>query len=875
MNPQNPYGSCVLSASAGSGKTYQLCRRFLHLVAAGSDPAEIVTVTFTVKAAREMRSRILGEAATLLACAESQKEFARQSQEFYRWGSSFWQEQGVKSLRPPCSPHDTARKILAASQQLKITTTDSLFKDWVEKFPFEAGLYPENSPGAQELVLADSWEEEEFHRRAWARLFRSAGLRRKVLAAWQTVAQHEAELGLLDLETRIIELYRYHTHIWQLGANAFKAHPLLLPEAVADLSLAFLVHELADELAVIIRGTSKEQCYGEAIAAGDLVRLQNEGLLTKSYEVSKVILKGKKREERAHEISYVEERLRLVIEHQQLVRLNRSGRALFSLYQLWYGERGAEKQEQGKIEFADLAMGSVRLLRCGGSFGETSQDDDGGAAWQIGRRITHLLIDEMQDTSTLQWRIFSSLLEELLSGSSERLLTGVVPTAFVVGDKKQSIYGFREADPSLLERAGELFFRQGWQEVQLSASYRCAQVILDFVNKLFVGNFDPDFPLHTTAENSRGEAVVPNIGEVFFFCLSADVAEDGDNNEEDKGEDGKNHAQQQEAARVADFLAKHCVGDEHPLQIYDKEQACSRRLSLKDCCVLYRTGTHVALLEAALAARKIPFRREEQKNFFARREIADVLAFLRYLYCPEDVVALLTVLRSPMVGVSDGEMLEIVSEGQVEEVVRTRYAIFAELYEAASDVLPHELLWSIFTRFSALEAYRSAYAGLEGEIAAENLLKLLEIAISLEQAGHRQPREFLQELERLREQDTHGSAAAGGEVVSLMTIHKAKGLEFPLVAVMGLGDDWFRTDPYWLKDEDGMIYVGRKEQQPRSEDNPLYRAQELQKERLYAEAVRLLYVALTRAQHYLLLVGTEKKRRGSKSFLGLIQQTLF
>ena len=139
-NPQNPYISCIVQASAGSGKTYQLSRRFLYLVAAGAEPSEVLTITFTKKAAQEMRQRIIREASDILKNPARAQEFDQEIKVFYENHMS----SASDTTSPPKTAIDTAHEILSQTQSLKVSTIDSLFNEWVSRFTYEAsdGQFP-------------------------------------------------------------------------------------------------------------------------------------------------------------------------------------------------------------------------------------------------------------------------------------------------------------------------------------------------------------------------------------------------------------------------------------------------------------------------------------------------------------------------------------------------------------------------------------------------------------------------------------------------------------------------------------------------------------------------------------------------------------
>ncbi|NBQ54425.1 MAG: hypothetical protein EBU49_12730, partial [Proteobacteria bacterium] len=163
-DPKNPYQSHVVKASAGCGKTYQLSQRFLALVAAGAEPGSILTVTFTRKAAAEMRERILGDAGKLLAGGPESAAFDQEMARYYRESrAQILEERGIQ-LPPPRTAKESGSIIINQSQSLRITTIDSVFHDWIAKFPAETGLA---TAAGSPLKLADDIQLMNMDQAAW------------------------------------------------------------------------------------------------------------------------------------------------------------------------------------------------------------------------------------------------------------------------------------------------------------------------------------------------------------------------------------------------------------------------------------------------------------------------------------------------------------------------------------------------------------------------------------------------------------------------------------------------------------------------------------------------------------------------------------
>lgn len=868
LNPQDPYLSFIVSASAGSGKTYQLARRFLFLVGAGAAPHTILTVTFTKKAAGEMRGRILEEASRLLASQEERDKFTAALHDLRK------QHAGTP-LPPPRTAEATAKAILAASQVLRISTIDSLFLEWVSKFPYEASALAAalgESGEAREfpapLTLVDPSREGELARLAWRAACRlvARGLERGDPSAAEVIRLTEAG-GIAAAEPKLMALDRMETYLWHAeveagGAGAFRPH---LGTDVPEEAEAAFVASIAQDvraIAAIISNDEVRLRANAALAAGNLGELIQSGLIAKTtLGISGTVLRGKKRDQVAAEIARTDAAVKGFLNRGRLARLDTEGTVLYGLYRAFRDLRDQLKLAPGLVEFRDLAKGCYRLFR---------GDAGLGVRFLVARTVQHVMLDEFQDTSRLQWAIFAELAAQLTAGDGAAPDSSLPPTVFIVGDEKQSIYGFREADPTVLGAARDALAGR-LAIAPLNDSFRTAQVVLDAVNAAFANGRIPEFPPHRTAA-PEGRPFVPDTGRVAVLPLAA--------------------TDEDEAGRIAGLIAAALGKTDAPLAspVFDKELKRYRPLRAGDCAVLYRATTKAHLYESALRARGIPCRRDEARGFFARPEVADAVALLRYLALPSDLPSLLQVLRSPIGRVADHAMLQALHETRQHAASRTAVteslgrhrchqvlrallddpagtpAILLNLATKAGWSLPHALLTEAFAALNAFAAYEAVATPMEGALARRNLCRLLELVMELEDQGATSLAALVARLSRLSKDDETGNAAADGDAVSLMTVHKSKGLEFPLVVLADAGRPWGQTDPFWAAgnagDEGpGVFYIGSRDDRPK--DDARFDALRANVERTISdECQRLLYVALTRSRQYLYITGHETARTG-------------
>ena len=841
-NPEDPYASFLVPASAGAGKTYKLSRRFLFLVGAGAEPETILTLTFTKKAAAEMRERILADAASLLKAGRGGEGFTSSLAGYYRAAQKSKRFSGVK-LKPPLKAFEVGEKILSSSQTLKITTIDSVFFDWVRKFPYEAARISngERLTLPPNFSVVPEWEarrlKDKVYQKALMEVFE------KDRASFTAKTKIKGGPSIFEWQNHALSLHRLKTFLWLIeqkrGASPFNPHKTKEPSSTGMGSIEDVLKGLKEPLSAIIMQIKKERQPEllEAAYQGDFSSLVRLKLLTKDAAVSGATIRGKKREALSCEIDRVEEALKDYVNQKRLHTLNDIGSHLMDIYQHYSHLLLSGKTARALVEFDDLAMGCFRL-----------QYDPlaAGARYLISRGIRHLMLDEFQDTSLLQWSIFEPICAELLSGESslaKESLVGLKPSLFIVGDQKQSIYGFREADPEIISSISEPLKRDyGVETAPLNKSFRTSQVILDYVNEVFLSLWQ-GFPVHETAI-LEGKEVVPPLGSVLvgpFF----------------DGEDGI----RDEASFVAKSL-KDFLGGARQQMIFDKETSSYRPLLAKDCCVLFRAATHADVYEEALRAEGLATRREDGEGFLERCEIKDMLCLIKWLAFPDDMASLAAVLKSPLFRVEDAEYLSFLEEKK--DLMSLAPLSLRRAQKMSQKALPYEVIAYLFEACHAGQCYREAFGEEEGVLAETNLYLFLERLLEFQKNGFCTFLSLSLHLEDLKAHGDLANAHTKADAVTLMTIHKSKGLEFPLVALVGTGEVWHKRDLYWAKKQDGgsdsgVYYMGKKEQKPVGDRgfDAIYEA--LDKEAL-KETERLLYVGMTRARHHLLITGAKKAK---------------
>lgn len=850
----------MVEASAGTGKTYQLTQRFLFLVGAGADPSEILAITFTVKAVGEMHERIISEASHLLVNNNAQERFEKKLQGFY---SDFISKQEKDYLfSKPRSAKHTAELILSSTQRLKITTIDSIFYEWVTRFPAEsASDAKEKESFLRSLNLVESYENEKLHRDAWDLLLKDKESRQEFEKNFKRIETVFPQKGLLGIQKQVEELYRYRLHIFYLeqkGFDPFLSYTVSAEKDFLAKNLSDIVQQVQKELFELVRHTTKEEVLKSFVQSGNFEGLVSHRFLTKKGLVSKTLLRGAKREGLSSVISQVEDIFSLFFNEKSKQELNDAGESLFLIYKLWSSKRDLIKKNLMVCEFSDLSMACHNLF---------SKDSNGSVLWLLQKSIHHILIDEFQDTSMVQWEIFSHLMEDILSSFESSSDDKPYKTSFVVGDRKQSIYGFREADPFVMNLSSDFFGKYEKKIVSLNASYRTSPLIMSFLSDFFVKKIDKDFPTHITAKKESNNPVVPDVARI-VVC------------ENISSEDSKGISPLEKEAENLSLFFEEVFNNKELYPIYDKEGEIFRTITPSDCCVLYRNATHVDVFLKALEEKNIPARKEADSNFFDYKEVKAVISLLKFFVNPKDILSLVSFFSSVLFEFDEKIFLQaLLDTKESDSIDRAKkffesvekeelfFKEFLELREEVFSLAPHKILFLVYSKIPSSAVFSSEEKRKERIGFEKNLMKLLDFFLELEKKGFSTLISCLEEIEKISEIGLQIGQDSSKEAITFMSIHKSKGLEFPFVALIEASDSWFKFDRYWIKSSHGVHYCGTYEAMPH-EDKDFKTVYKNSEKLMFEESIRLLYVALTRASQYLFISAHSSSSTTASRFHG-------
>ncbi len=504
----------------------------------------------------------------------------------------------------------------------------------------------------------------------------------------------------------------------------------------------------------------------------------------------------------------------------------------------------AAKEAQGALDYLDLELGAVGLLR-----------DHPAVAAAVRERFRHLMVDESQDINPVQ----AELIELIAGGDGD----GPRPALFLVGDARQSIYRFRGADVHRFTALQGLVARRGGPLLPLSRSFRSHDALVARINELFGEVFAgtaPSLAALPPMTGRPGEA--PDDGTYLTLTQIGSRAPDG-------GRPREPERRRVEADVVAEEIERLLAGGR---LVWDRDERVMRPAQRGDIAILLRRFRHVHVFQQALDTHGITAATPSGTGFFTRQEVFDCINLLRWLAEPQDDLALSGVLRSPFFALGDDTLLALRERGRPvaaladppdeiagEERARCAHAseTLSELRRAAAS-LPADALLELALERTAVEASWAPLAG--GEQARANIRKLLRIVRTL--AGHPLS-EVVSYLEQRRDDldPREGPATLDRpDAVQLMTVHGAKGLEFPIVFVPEAHlSSWSTWDAVRWSREDGVSVTLERDEDDDKRPRPGFYAHLQQQDQLEdaEEQRRLFYVAATRAGDYLHISGDE------------------
>ena len=845
----DPRYNVALEASAGTGKTRVLVNRYVNLLRAGIDPAHILAITFTRKAAAEMRERILS---TLRASAERGEIPAA------RW-----------------------RELRDRTADIDISTIDAFCLSLLREFPLEADLDPGFS-------MADETEvprlvDESLDRAL--RICRSAARDDEDVAlVFAQLGDRRARKGLAAMLNRRIVAPDVLNRFLARGPrdltvdtaarsgrdallNVFDAMPGGLDAFVESGPPEPVFLLLVRRLRTLASAASGDAVDAAAVQA-TFARVR-EYFLTQDGKPRERLTTAKA-QFRSSEAWQTHRDL--VVGHASRVAEAIAGyrrdlnalvaRGVRRMYRIAEAEYHRTLDAHAVLDFSEVLLRALGLLR--------QMEEFAQSRYRLESRYHHVLVDEFQDTSRAQWELVSLLVRSWGEGAGLAHAGPLPPSIFIVGDRKQSIYSFRDADASILEEAARYLEElRPDRDVRrsISRSFRSVPPLLAFVN---------DVCREIDKVPARRDAF--RYEETDQFPIDAYGGEECDDTLGLVLADSPERCAELTALEIVRLLAE-------GVTVRDRDTGLRRAIKPGDVGILFRTRESHREFEEALERHGIPAHVYKGLGFFDADEIKDVIALMTYLADPLSDLRAAALLRSRVVGISDdglrllapklADALRAAEPPSVQALLDDADRRALGLARSATlrwrglvDRLPPAELLDVVLHDSA---YHVELRGPRYQQARENLKKIRALVRRIQNRGYVTLDRIVAHLDRLAVGDEANAAIDALDAVNLMTVHASKGLEFPVVFVVNLArGTGNRRDPIRVRvdaADDVSVAVGDFQSDADEDDGA--------KER--EETKRLLYVALTRARDRLYLGTVLKDGRiqpGRGSLAEVLPQTL-
>ncbi len=900
----DPGASVVVEACAGSGKTWLLVARMLRLLLAGCEPSALLAITFTRKAAQEMQERLMLLLQELALAPPAQVTL-------------LLTERGVP-------PADVARllptarglygRILASPQALSIDTFHSWFARLLQIAPLASGV-----PHGYALAEATG----ELLTEATTRFMESvnateaAELRTALRTLYALVGDHQAH--------KMLDAFVAQRAEWWAAAQHAPPLEALLELCGIDGSVdariglwsdAPLQQRILRIAGLLGKGSDTNQKRASAIetalggAAGvdgfdalatqffDGVGSPRRNTATKALKAALDAALGADAwplfEEEFNAVGACLLQLQARSHERTVVALNT---ALMTVGHAFLEQYQSLKAERRVFDFADLEWHVYRLL------GNAQH-----AAYlqsRLDARYRHVLLDEFQDTNPLQWNVVQGWLDAYGDDASR-------PSVFMVGDPKQSIYRFRRAEPRVFVAARQLLQAQGARILRTSQTRRNATAITDVLNTAFATN--PLYFQQTTLAPAGGAVwrlplvqaaapadVVSGSGEATLDSASGQAFASGaaaalaQRAPADTGglRDPLTTAREEEedARRLREGVALAQALHAARAEIDRTAQAGAAPCRWSDVMLLVKKRAHLAAYERALREAGIPFVSDKRGGLLESLEVSDLIALLSFLITPGDNLALAHVLKCPVFGAADADLLLLSQRSEASWWRRLQAAVAAPspspplaraahllaLWRAAAPRLPvHDLLDIMLDQGDILARYASSATSLQRAQVIGNLHAFIELSLAMDAGRYPSLPKFidaLRVLQKSAQRDAPDEAATdtGVDAVRILTIHSAKGLEAPVVVMLDANHSQPARDDVgvlcvWPQDAAAPTHFsafGRRAERGVARNAYFDEEEQLRTQ----EDWNLLYVAATRARRLLIISGVADGRAAASDGL--------
>ncbi len=821
-------GKIIVSAAAGSGKTAVLSERVIQYILNGGTVKKLLIVTFTNAAAFEMKERI--------------KNKIKQAY-----------------VKDPSNEH--LKKELSLVDVSDITTMDAFYNNLVknnfEKLNIDRNyniLQTEEENILKKKILSDLFENSFKQNENFKKLLSFFKATDNSLISDVLLKVYDFLNTVPDYSLMIQKIINYYDGSFYKDLFFRELHEELSCIKDDYVNNTNGLYESSDKFDKAVEILNKEICY-----INDLIKINNfddlsSRLRTITFDTLRAP-KGMGDNNYYAKLKSLRKMFKELINKKLLEQYNMTDEiydndmklckenltTLFDLVLEFKENLLNEKRRINSYSFSDISFFVIDLLIKDGK--KTSLAED------LSKKYDEILIDEYQDTNNLQNVIFNAI-----SNNNSNL--------FIVGDVKQSIYRFRSAAPYIFNNDKNNAFLDKFPKlITLSKNFRSRKEVLDFCNYVF----------ESTMSDKIGE-VDYNDSEKLYLGASFIEKDDLDTEvilidlkEKNEEDDVKNV--EKEAIVVADRI-KELLDSKY--MVYDNKEEKLRCIKQSDIAILLRSMSNSSYFIEALKNRNISSYAQDSTTYFDNYEVKLIINILKIIDNPYDDVALMSVMNSKSVNISLDKIADIRYKNKYDSLYKNLTSSTDEEIKAFLDDLSYlrdyssnheiyEILNEVYKKYDLLSITASEKQGINKE---KNLIQMIKHAKDFDKDSNKSLHEFITYLEdiNLNKDSLEGiNPLSDKNNILITTIHKSKGLEYPVIFLSETGKKFNTkdlTNEVMINEDYGMVFnFIDKEYKLKYESIPLKVFKDLEKNKMLSEELRILYVALTRAKEKIIITG--------------------
>lgn len=866
----SPHHSCWVSASAGTGKTKILTDRLLRLLLQGTAPHNILCLTFTKAAATEMSTRLMHALGrwSLMQDAPLRKELS-----------------DLTGTPPTDEALSTARKLFATLtdkvESIHIHTIHAFCQFILQQFPMEAGVSPD-------ATIMDSYRSAKLLDEASKALFQPTYLHDhpELTEAIDALLKH---MSLHNIMSVIEHITLKRTHFERLLANyespeaqasCLDALLHLPPRLTLEAHMKALTDTAIREKETITHAITiletggktdqKRAAYFASFLADPKTRYKDycSIFLTQQGTPAKALLTATLAKKHPDILSFLEaEQARILVWEERFRALDTKERTLHLLMLAAHllQHYSALKERYRLLDYHDLIHHTKSLLT-----------DHAMAPWvlfKLDGGVEHILVDEAQDTSPEQWEIIKTIAEGFFTSQDD---DSTLSTLFVVGDEKQSIYRFQGADPTEFRKMESFFStlateqQKPFSSITLETSFRSTPAVLALVDHL-CANPQIHSAITSLTETIQHAPFRQNdYGSITLWPLLTPPKD-----EEETEESHPSHPMKQLAEKIVNQIADWF---EEKRMLHGK----GRRIEARDILILVRHRNDLMIyLIAMLKRRNLPVAGADRSLITSHIAVQDLMALTSFLLCTDDDLSLANVLKSPLCGWNDEQLFALTQTGEGDKSLWQKLFRLSEaspLHHDTVDYLSSLLKRTDFVTPFEFFSYllhthqgRKRFLARMGSEVSDVLDEFLSLTLSYQEQEAPSLQGFLAWLEN-HSQEIVKDLDHSSNMIRIMTVHGSKGLQAPIVIMPDTAHPPRSYDPFlWHQDSSMVLWPASTQRlDPRTDAYLNSLKQEDEKEYL-----RLLYVALTRAEDHLLICGWHQQQQApSQSWYHYLQEAM-